>query len=90
MRAQHRYNSGTPAGTLLAVQANRQHAQAHSPSPASPRPHPGIAWDEARRRLFVTGKYWPRVFEVVPKLIDPNNTAMISRARRAAESCLTA
>jgi glutamine cyclotransferase len=24
----------------------------------------GIAWDADRRRLFVTGKYWPRVFEI--------------------------
>ena len=24
----------------------------------------GIAWDEASRRLFVTGKKWPRLFEI--------------------------
>jgi glutamine cyclotransferase len=24
----------------------------------------GIAWDSARRRLFVTGKLWPKVFEI--------------------------
>ena len=24
----------------------------------------GIAWDEAGDRLFVTGKYWPRLFEI--------------------------
>ena len=24
----------------------------------------GIAWDEATDRLFITGKLWPRVFEV--------------------------
>jgi glutamine cyclotransferase len=24
----------------------------------------GIAWDEARRRLFVTGKNWPRLYEI--------------------------
>ncbi|MCE3518813.1 glutaminyl-peptide cyclotransferase, partial [Escherichia coli] len=24
----------------------------------------GIAWDEKGRRLFVTGKLWPTVFEV--------------------------
>lgn len=24
----------------------------------------GIAWDERRRRLFVTGKNWPRLFEI--------------------------
>lgn len=38
--------------------------------PASDRtPHTrelnGIAWDEAGERLFVTGKYWPRVFEII-------------------------
>ena len=26
----------------------------------------GIAWDKAHRRLFVTGKYWPTIFEIVP------------------------
>lgn len=26
----------------------------------------GIAWDAARRRLFVTGKDWPTMFEIVP------------------------
>jgi len=24
----------------------------------------GIAWDENGRRLFVTGKYWPKLFEI--------------------------
>ncbi|NDA64034.1 MAG: glutaminyl-peptide cyclotransferase [Chitinophagia bacterium] len=24
----------------------------------------GLAWDESTQRLFVTGKYWPRVFEL--------------------------
>ena len=24
----------------------------------------GIAWDSKRRRLFVTGKLWPKVFEI--------------------------
>jgi glutamine cyclotransferase len=24
----------------------------------------GIAWDAANKRLFVTGKYWPRLFEI--------------------------
>lgn len=26
----------------------------------------GIAWDSARRRLFVTGKNWPYLFEIAP------------------------
>ena len=29
----------------------------------------GIAWDAAGRRLFVTGKYWPTLFQIEP--IDP-------------------
>jgi hypothetical protein len=29
----------------------------------------GIAWDAKRRRLFVTGKYWPKVYEVSLKAI---------------------
>ena len=26
----------------------------------------GIAWDEKNERIFVTGKYWPKLFEIVP------------------------
>lgn len=26
----------------------------------------GIAWDREHNRIFVTGKYWPRLFEIVP------------------------
>ena len=26
----------------------------------------GIAWDEAANRIFVTGKYWPKLFEIKP------------------------
>lgn len=29
----------------------------------------GIAWDAAAKRLFVTGKLWPRVFEI--RLVEP-------------------
>ena len=28
------------------------------------RARAGIAWDAKRRRLFVTGKYWPKLYEV--------------------------
>ena len=24
----------------------------------------GIAWDAKKKRLFVTGKYWPQLFEI--------------------------
>jgi len=23
--------------------------------------------------MFITGKYWPRIFEIVPQPLDPNN-----------------
>jgi glutamine cyclotransferase len=26
----------------------------------------GIAWDEKENRIFVTGKYWPKLFEIKP------------------------
>jgi glutamine cyclotransferase len=29
----------------------------------------GIAWDPAGRRLFVTGKHWPKLFEI--RLTEP-------------------
>jgi hypothetical protein len=45
---------------------------------------PGIAWDAKRRRLFVTGKYWPRLFEVVPRAINPNT----KQNQRLADTCI--
>jgi len=32
----------------------------------------GIAWDETGKRLFVTGKLWPKLYEV--RIIQPRNT----------------
>lgn len=32
----------------------------------------GIAYDPATKRVFVTGKLWPRVFEIVPKPYESN------------------
>lgn len=43
----------------------------------------GIAWDHQRQRLFITGKQWPRVFEVVPQPLDASNTA----AQQAKQTC---
>ncbi|CAI5465514.1 unnamed protein product [Closterium sp. Yama58-4] len=40
----------------------------------------GIAWDAQQRRLFVTGKYWPLVFQIAPKTITgstPDDVAAI-------------
>jgi glutaminyl-peptide cyclotransferase len=36
----------------------------------------GIAYDAAGKRLFVTGKWWPKLFEIqlVPKNIAPKKT----------------
>ncbi len=28
----------------------------------------GIAWDAERERIFVTGKYWPKLFEIKPSI----------------------
>ncbi len=28
----------------------------------------GIAWDEAKRELYVTGKYWSKLYEIKPML----------------------
>lgn len=32
----------------------------------------GIAWDSAQRRLFVTGKYWPLLFEITVSPLSRN------------------
>jgi glutamine cyclotransferase len=29
----------------------------------------GIAWDKEGDRIFVTGKYWPRLFEIRLQLL---------------------
>lgn len=44
----------------------------------------GIAWDAPRRRLFVTGKYWSRLFELRLTRLDANAAAN----QRLAEACL--
>jgi hypothetical protein len=33
-----------------------------------------IAYDAAGKRLFVTGKYWPRIFQITPKPLDASST----------------
>lgn len=30
----------------------------------------GIAWDEEKQRLFVTGKLWPKLYEIKLRLVD--------------------
>jgi glutamine cyclotransferase len=39
----------------------------------------GIAWDHHRQRLFITGKYWPRIFEVVPVLVNATDDVLAKR-----------
>eukprot|EP00878_Enallax_costatus_P010546 GHUV01011012.1.p1 GENE.GHUV01011012.1~~GHUV01011012.1.p1 ORF type:complete len:218 (+),score=45.61 GHUV01011012.1:489-1142(+) len=43
----------------------------------------GIAWDHQRQRLFITGKQWPRVFQVVPQPLDASSP----EAQQAKQSC---
>lgn len=43
----------------------------------------GIAYDNTRKRLFVTGKYWPRIFEIVPKPLDATN----AQNKQLVQSC---
>jgi glutamine cyclotransferase len=42
----------------------------------------GIAWDANRRRLFVTGKYWPRLFQIEPRRMDAASDGDVAEARR--------
>jgi hypothetical protein len=46
----------------------------------------GIAWDETQKRLFVTGKYWPRIFEIT--VADPVGPDKRSEAEQAAVQCI--
>lgn len=61
----------------------------------------GIAWDAATNRLFVTGKHWPRLFELrlapwaalrdrrLPTVTGASRTAVARSARRAEPDHLT-
>ncbi|EIE19700.1 glutamine cyclotransferase [Coccomyxa subellipsoidea C-169] len=48
----------------------------------------GIAYDDATGRLFVTGKYWPRLYEVKPRLqsASPNPLELLDARRRCIKS----
>lgn len=43
----------------------------------------GIAWDAGRRRLFLTGKYWPRLFQVHVRRAEAQGPAAVAQARLA-------
>lgn len=74
---------GSAIGTRPAAQgANRRLGRRRTASLPPPSPtRAGIAWDAERRRLFVTGKYWPRVFEVTVHAVSPNSDAHKARVR---------
>lgn len=44
----------------------------------------GIAWDAVGKRLFVTGKWWPKLFEVALSQLKGGraNAAAIEQARK--------
>jgi glutamine cyclotransferase len=48
----------------------------------------GIAYDEASKRLFVTGKLWPRVFEVKLEHIPAARVLGSKKLRQRRQSCL--
>lgn len=35
----------------------------------------GIAWDKTTGRVFVTGKYWPRLYSIKARLTSANPNA---------------
>lgn len=39
----------------------------------------GIAWDEEKRRLFVTGKLWPKLYEIEVLPAPPSMTLPTAR-----------
>eukprot|EP00850_Spirogloea_muscicola_P005748 SM000026S08997 [mRNA] locus=s26:892657:896354:+ [translate_table: standard] len=43
----------------------------------------GIAWDQANRRLFVTGKWWPKLYEIHVHELPKSNEADLATARAA-------
>ena len=49
----------------------------------------GIAWDDAKKRLFVTGKLWPRLFEIrlVPRVL-PDEAARVAALSALREECI--
>ena len=44
---------------------------------------PGIAWDEAKRELYVTGKYWSKLYEIKPMLQTATPTRQEVKAVRS-------
>lgn len=42
----------------------------------------GIAFDEGTGRLFVTGKWWPAIFEIETEALDNSPAAASTRGER--------
>ena len=48
----------------------------------------GIAYDEASKRLFVTGKLWPRLFEVKLEQMPAARVSGSKKLRQRRQSCI--
>lgn len=48
----------------------------------------GVAWDDAKDRLFVTGKYWPRLFEVKLKKVTATGGAKAELLANVRSRCI--
>lgn len=42
----------------------------------------GIAYDVLNKRIFITGKKWPQIFEIVPAPLAPDSKMTVDEARR--------
>lgn len=58
------------SGRVIAVIDLSALTRSVNPTDANAVPN-GIAWDSGRRRLFVTGKLWPVLFEITPPKSAP-------------------
>ncbi len=76
-----RWSQGWSSFRITLLQSHRRPPKT---SPRLPQPKTGIAYDASRRRIFVSGKYWPRVFEIVPAVANPNLPAN----KKLAQSCI--
>ena len=74
--------SGRVTGWVL-LHGLRQGLQAEGGAHGADDVLNGIAWDAARRRLFVTGKYWSRLFHVELARVDEGD----AEAARRLASC---
>jgi glutaminyl-peptide cyclotransferase len=59
-------STGMVTGWLYMDGLRQKMIDSTDPSPDDPVPDVlnGIAWDEGRKKLYVTGKFWPRMYHV--------------------------